>query len=245
MLLVGLAVAWQRIGGDALRPVLAGDSYSYFLPAYAYEADRLRAGGFPFWNPYQGGGVPFLATLQPGALYPARLLLLVLSPPRAMAWSAFLHGALALAGTYALCRRLRAPGAAAALGAIVYAMASTLPTITAPQRNEAGAWMPIAAMATVMVAQEAGGVRCCCSPWSPQCHSAGGYQMMSHGVARDRRAAALLDARSRGITGTGRAITARRGRHAHVATAAPQPHGTGAARWSAGRRALSTRRCCR
>src|SRR5690242_14067970 len=78
-LLAAMGVVWEL---HVLRtatnysPMAAGDGFGYFLPAYVYEAERVRHGGFPFWNPYQGAGVPFLATLQPGALYPARLLML-------------------------------------------------------------------------------------------------------------------------------------------------------------------------
>src|SRR5262249_30510838 len=56
----------------------ASDLFLYFYPSQTFEATRLRAGALPFWNPWQGAGQPFLATLQPGALYPGRLLLLAL-----------------------------------------------------------------------------------------------------------------------------------------------------------------------
>src|SRR5689334_1607393 len=77
-LAVGAAVVWLVRIKWVLLPynMGSGDAFGYFLPAYEYEAARLAAGSFPLWNPYEGGGVPFLATLQPGALYPARLLLL-------------------------------------------------------------------------------------------------------------------------------------------------------------------------
>ena len=72
-----------RINGHADLP-LPDDLFSQFWPSYAYEADRLRALELPFWDPYQAGGHPFVAALQPGALYPARLLLLFLDVPTAM-----------------------------------------------------------------------------------------------------------------------------------------------------------------
>src|SRR5207237_1275612 len=35
----------------------SGDAFCYFLPAYEYEAARLRVGTLPLWNPYQGAGI--------------------------------------------------------------------------------------------------------------------------------------------------------------------------------------------
>src|SRR5262249_35585344 len=46
--------------------LVSGDMFHYFWPAYAYIAERLRAGGLAQWNPYQSLGEPFLATLQAG-----------------------------------------------------------------------------------------------------------------------------------------------------------------------------------
>jgi hypothetical protein len=154
VLVAGAVVVWtfRVVGsGTTFSPMAAGDTFGYFLPAYAYEAKRVAAGAFPFWNPYQGGGVPFLATLQPGALYPARLLTLVTSPPRAMGVSAFAHVLFALLATWALGRRLGATAAAAAVAAIVFATAFALPSITAPTLLEPGVWLPMVALATVAI----------------------------------------------------------------------------------------------
>src|SRR5262245_29559534 len=66
-LVAGTAVVWDaRVvhAPDAKYLFTSGDAFGYFLPAYEYEARRLASGSFPFWNPYQGTGVPFLATLQ-------------------------------------------------------------------------------------------------------------------------------------------------------------------------------------
>jgi hypothetical protein len=137
--------------GTTLNPMAAGDGFGYFLPAYVYEAERVRHGGFPFWNPYQGAGVPFLATLQPGALYPARLLMLLAPPARAMEWSTLGHALLGLVGTYALCRRLGTHAAGAATAALVFTTAFALPSLTAPTIIEPGVWLPVIALATVAV----------------------------------------------------------------------------------------------
>src|SRR5439155_132644 len=127
-LVIGVLLVWRlRIDGPAHRfPSFgAGDLFGLFLPAYSYEAERLRGLELPFWNPYQAGGQPFLATLQPGALYPARALLLVTDAATAMQWSTIAHVLLSCLATYALCRargavragRRHAPGARGPAGA--------------------------------------------------------------------------------------------------------------------------------
>jgi hypothetical protein len=186
--------------GTTLSPMSAGDGFGYFLPAYVYEAERVRHGGFPFWNPYQGGGVPFLATLQCGALYPARLLMLFTSPARAMGWSALGHVLLGFLATYALCRRLGTNPAAAATAALVFATAFALPSITAPTLLEPGVWLPVVALATVAIVWGGGwgwvvvlGLATAMPPL------AGGYQMTLYTVygATLFALAAFLDRRGR------------------------------------------------
>lgn len=60
------------LGGWRVAAYVAGwsDLASYHLPKYAYVAERLRAGALPLWNPWEFGGIPFLASLQPGVFYP-------------------------------------------------------------------------------------------------------------------------------------------------------------------------------
>jgi hypothetical protein len=158
-LVAGMVTIWlARVVWSAKQMSLmgAGDLFGYFLPAYTYEAERFAHGGFPFWNPYQGAGVPFLATLQPAALYPTRLLLLVVSPARAMGWSIFLHVVLGGLATFALCRRLGADRPGAAVGAIVFTGASALPNLTAVTQIEPAAWLPVLAFAVVAVVEGGG-----------------------------------------------------------------------------------------
>ena len=141
---------------DAPYAFGSGDAFGYFLPAHAYEAERLAAGQLPLWNPYQGAGVPFLAMLQPGALHPARLLALLTTPADAMGWSAFAHLLLALLGTYALCRRVGTRPIPAAMGAIVFATAFALPWLSATSLLESGAWLPLLALGVVAILSGSG-----------------------------------------------------------------------------------------
>ena len=53
---------------------LRSDLLTYFYPIYRATAAQLARGAVPLWNPYQLCGIPWLATLQAGVLYPPHLL---------------------------------------------------------------------------------------------------------------------------------------------------------------------------
>jgi len=132
----------------------AGADLSYqFLPDYAALAARLRSGELPTWNPLQGQ--PFLATLLPGTLYPARLLLLVLDVPTAMHVSTVMHLVLSLVGTFLLCRALGTGALAATTGGAAFVGIHALPSLGWPSFLEGGAWLPVAALALVRLAATA------------------------------------------------------------------------------------------
>lgn len=111
----GTILLWLVVGTQPTLPELpraeerwSGDYRSYFLPNAQYAAERLRHGQLPLWNPHQGAGSPFLATLQVGALYPPNALRAWLPAHRATLVLDALHIGLAV---------LLAGGLAAALGA--------------------------------------------------------------------------------------------------------------------------------
>jgi len=132
----------------------AGSDLTFqFLPDYTFLAARLRAGDLPMWNPFHGQ--PFLATLLPGTLYPARLLLLVLDVPTAMHVSTVLHLVLSLVATFALCRALGTGVLGALLGGAVFSGIHALPGLYWPPFLEGGAWLPIAALALTRLAATA------------------------------------------------------------------------------------------
>jgi hypothetical protein len=134
-----------------------GDLFGYFLPAYGELRERLRQGTPPWWNPWVGGGVPFAATLQVGAFYPFRLLLLVLEPTTATHWSLVAHLVLAAVATFVLCREIGASRWGAVVGALAYVMPAELPHLYFPPFLEGGAWLPVAGLAACRVI--AGGSR--------------------------------------------------------------------------------------
>jgi len=178
----GLAAAtlvfWQlrvSVPAGGVNFLVSGDLFHYFWPAYVYAGDRLREGALPFWNPYQAAGEPFLATLQPGALYPARLLLLVADVHTAMRWSAVAHLLLATLGTWALCRALAAGRAGAAVGAVTFGVTFAVPNAYWPSYLEAGSWLPVAALGLARFA-DAGRAR-----WLALAGFAGGMPIVAGG----------------------------------------------------------------
>ena len=117
---------------------------------------RIRRGGwpsgvFPSGIPTRRPVQPFLATLQPGALYPARLLLLVFDPAQAMAVSLCAHLIGMVVATYAFGRALGTSRLAASAAAIVLGAMLAGNQFYWPSYFEAGAWWPVLALALVRV----------------------------------------------------------------------------------------------
>jgi len=80
-----LLALWGGFFWRFLTPVEAdqvslaeGDFSGQFVAFGAYQAARLWAGEIPLWNPYNNGGLPFLADTQAAVFYPPRLLTVAL-----------------------------------------------------------------------------------------------------------------------------------------------------------------------
>jgi hypothetical protein len=56
-----------------------GDFSGQFVAFAAYQYERFSQGQIPLWNPYNNGGLPFIADTQAAVFYPPRLLTLALS----------------------------------------------------------------------------------------------------------------------------------------------------------------------
>jgi hypothetical protein len=154
-LVVGVVAIWVAvvlIPSPAIRPEFGnGDLFSYFLPAYQFVGERLRGGHLAWWNPYTGGGVPLAATLQPGALYPARLLLLAFDADRATHVSLVAHLVVATLAMAGLARAWGASRWGATAAAAVFVVPAELPHLYFPSYLEAGAWLPVAGLAITRV----------------------------------------------------------------------------------------------
>lgn len=129
----------------AALPSASFDAYAYYHPTLRYAFGELRAGRLPLWNPHQHAGSPFLATAQHVLLYPLNLPYLLLDPASAETASAFIHLALAGAGTVWLARTLALAWPAALVAGLAFVLA---PPVTAlvflPHHLYAIAWLPAA-----------------------------------------------------------------------------------------------------
>jgi hypothetical protein len=127
----GRAVGWS------------GDFMNYYLPNAEYAGARLAEGELPLWNPRQAAGVPFLATLQVGALYPPNFLHALLPAQTAFLVLAALHLLLSFVLAGALASALGAGGLGSAVAGLLYASSLQLVgAIWSPPTYYAAAWAP-------------------------------------------------------------------------------------------------------
>jgi hypothetical protein len=81
-----LALLWiwfvPRASESAPQPLgfHTWDFHNYFMPRFSYGNEELLAGRLPLWNRLEFAGLPFLATVQPSALYPPKIVAFALLP---------------------------------------------------------------------------------------------------------------------------------------------------------------------
>src|SRR5688500_11763024 len=79
-----LALGYQALAGR----FLAGSNSDQFVAGYAFRefgASMLKAtGGFPQWNPYLFGGMPYIAAMHGDIFYPSFLLRMLIPTDAAM-----------------------------------------------------------------------------------------------------------------------------------------------------------------
>ncbi len=115
-----------------------------FYPWRQLAVEQVRAGHWPLWNPYLGGGTPLAANLQTAAFYPLNVLFLLLPVERAFAWELALHLVLAGLFAYGLGRTLRLSRFGATVCGLTYSLGGYLvarwvfPTMVC-----AAAWLPL------------------------------------------------------------------------------------------------------
>ncbi|NDJ62048.1 MAG: YfhO family protein [Chloroflexi bacterium] len=84
--LIALVALWLLFFWRLFTPVAAdqaslkqGDFSGQFVAFAGYQYTRLADGEIPLWNPYNNGGLPFIADPQAAVFYPPRLLTIGLS----------------------------------------------------------------------------------------------------------------------------------------------------------------------
>ncbi len=97
--LATLALAWPALAGKFLVSPHS-DQYIAGFAFRDFAAKSLREGnGFPQWNPYLFGGMPYIGAMHGDIFYPTFLLRLIMPTDAAMTWGFAIH--LFLAGLFA------------------------------------------------------------------------------------------------------------------------------------------------
>ncbi|MEE8487851.1 MAG: YfhO family protein [Gemmatimonadota bacterium] len=109
-LVAGIITAWLYrsflLDGDVMLYGREMITQAYQLRQFGVT--EIQSGrGFPLWNPYVFGGLPYLAILPGPVFYPTSLLYLLMPLYRAIGWTFVIHTMLAGVSAYAAARTLK------------------------------------------------------------------------------------------------------------------------------------------
>jgi hypothetical protein len=132
---------WQPLW-SASRTLYLWDAGTYFFPMKEMLSATVKAGEWPWWNPWIRNGLPFYANPQVGLFYPASLLFYLLPTALAFNWNVILHAILMASGFFLWLRSSGRSPAAAALGALAIAWGGFALSMTIYLNNlQALAWI--------------------------------------------------------------------------------------------------------
>lgn len=135
------------------------DTLIFTLPARIYNAEMLRAGEIPFWNPRVFAGYPHFALIQNNVLYPPSTVFDLIEPLSGMGYSILLHLALAGCFMFAFLRARGLADDAAFVGAAAFELNGMfLIRISAPSYVFSGTWLPLMLLGALRLAR-GGGIR--------------------------------------------------------------------------------------
>ena len=151
-LLLLLPVLYFLPGKVILAP---GDGWTQNLGVRYLIGESIKHGIIPLWNPYIFAGMPLLATVYPGALYPPNWLFAILSPVWAMNVVVISTFQLALIGTYLFARSLNLSRLGALVAGITFTFGGfMIAHIGHTSRIAAAAWLPWVLLALEKIYQE-------------------------------------------------------------------------------------------
>jgi hypothetical protein len=128
------------LGKVTLAP---GDGWTQIFGIRILIGQMIAQGEWPLWNPYIFAGMPLLASIQPGALYPPTWLFAVLSPQWAMNLLVLTTYHLALIGTYLFARRIGISRIGAILAGVTFTFGGYMVAhLGHTNRINAAAWLP-------------------------------------------------------------------------------------------------------
>lgn len=120
------------------------DLSRYYYPLRQFAFSRLKAGSFPFWNPYVGSGHPLFAAVQSAVLYPLSLIYFL--PNHNLAFNLFIAAHIFLAGVffYLLMTDLKFGRISGIISAIVFMFGGYLiAVINLTTTLSAAIWFPL------------------------------------------------------------------------------------------------------
>src|SRR5690348_3006377 len=127
-----LALGWPALIGK----FLVNPRSDQYIAGYAFRefaASTLKATGhFPLWNPYQFGGMPFVAAMHGDIFYPTFLLRMFLPTDVAMTWGFILHVFLAGFLTFLFLRQAGFRFGGALVGGLAYMLSGHIATFVSP-----------------------------------------------------------------------------------------------------------------
>jgi len=107
-----------------------------FIAGYAFRdfaAQSLKSGhGFPLWNPFIEGGLPYVAAMHGDIFYPTFLLRMALPTDVAMTWEFIIHLFLCGLFTFLFLRAWRFGFYAALIGGIAYMLGGSIAGYASP-----------------------------------------------------------------------------------------------------------------
>jgi len=127
-----LSLAYPALAGG----FLVNPHSDQYIAGYAFRefaAQYMRShGGFPLWNPYLYGGMPYVAAMHGDIFYPTFLLRLLLPTDVAMTWSFIIHVFLAGLFAYVFLRACGLGFFGALFGGLAYMIGGNVAGLVSP-----------------------------------------------------------------------------------------------------------------
>ncbi|HVA57509.1 MAG TPA: hypothetical protein VNF92_06430 [Gemmatimonadaceae bacterium] len=115
---------------------LVNPNSDQYIAGYAFRlfgAQSLRTGhGFPLWNPYIMGGLPYVAAMHGDIFYPTFLLRMLMPTDLAMSWGFIIHLFLAGCFTYGFLRAWGFGFFPSLFGGVGYMLAGQVASLASP-----------------------------------------------------------------------------------------------------------------
>lgn len=127
-----LLLVYPAFSGQFLVSAVS-DQYIAGFPFREFAAESLRSGhGFPLWNPYQFGGMPYVAAMHGDIFYPTFLLRMLMPTDVAMTWSFALHFFLSGLFTFVFLRAAGFSFFPSLLGGVAYMLCGQVSSYVSP-----------------------------------------------------------------------------------------------------------------